>query len=81
ATLSAVGLGDELPGSTTAWRALVNQLRLFPLTQGQAASGLSYFNFPGAPDPASARDGILLASLSNTLDRLASDDFASAFNN
>ena len=48
ATLTSVGLGDELPGSTTAWRALVNQLRLFPLTQGQAASGLTYFNIPGA---------------------------------
>ena len=81
ATLQAVGLGDELPGSTTAWRALVNQLRLFPLTQGQAASGLTYFNFPSAPDPASARDGVLLASLQITLDRLASDEFASAFGN
>lgn len=81
ATLMAVGLGDELPDATTAWRALVNQLRLFPLTQGQAASGLTYFNVPGAPDPASARDGVLLASLSNALDRLASDEFASAFAN
>jgi penicillin amidase len=81
ATLQAVGLGDELPGSTTAWRALVNQLRLFPLTQGQAASGLTYFNLPGAPDPASARDGVLLASLQITLDRLASDEFAAAFGN
>jgi len=81
ATLQAVGLGGELPGSTTAWRALVNQLRLFPLTQGQAASGLTYFNLPGAPDPAAARDGVLLTSLQITLDRLASDEFASAFGN
>jgi len=81
ATLTSVGLGDELPGSTTAWRALVNQLRLFPLTQGQAASGLTYFNIPGAPDPASARDAVLLASLDQTLNSLASDDFASAFGN
>lgn len=81
ATLTGVGLGDELPGATTAWRALVNQLRLFPLTQGQAASGLTYFNVPGAPDPASARDAVLLASLDQTLDSLASDDFASAFGN
>ena len=81
ATLSAVGLGDELPGSTTAWRALVNQLRLFPLTQGQAASGLTYFNVDGAPDPATARDTVLLASLQTTLNRLASDAFASAFAN
>jgi penicillin amidase len=81
ATLIGVGLGDELPGATTAWRALVNQLRLFPLTQGQGASGLSFFNLPSAPDPASARDTLLLASLDITLERLASDEFASAFGN
>lgn len=81
ATLTAVGLGDELPGSTTAWRALVNQLRLFPLTQGQAASGLTYFNVEGAPDPAAARDTVLLASLRGALDLLASDEFAPAFAN
>jgi len=83
ATLTAVGLGNELPGSTTAWRALVNQLRLFPLTQGQAASGLTYFNVPGAPDldPASARDTVLLGSLMGALDLLASDSFAAAFGN
>ncbi len=79
ATLSAVGLEDELPGQKVAWRALVNQLRLFPLTQGQAASGLTYFNVPDAPDPASARDAVLLASLQGALDRLASEDFAAAF--
>ncbi|MGY6629716.1 MAG: penicillin acylase family protein [Wenzhouxiangella sp.] len=81
ATLTAVGLGDELPGDKTAWRALVNQLRLFPMTQGQAASGLTYFNVPEAPDPASARDTVLLASLQSALDRLASDEFAPAFAN
>lgn len=80
-TLTAVGLGGELPGAKTAWRALVNQLRLFPLTQGQAASGLTYFNVPDAPDPATARDTVLLASLQGALDRLASDDFAAAFGN
>ncbi|MEN1728097.1 MAG: penicillin acylase family protein [Pseudomonadota bacterium] len=81
ATLNAVSLGSELPGSTTAWRSLVNQLRLFPLTQGQAASGLTFFNFAGAPNPASARDALMLASLQITLERLASDEFASAFGN
>jgi penicillin amidase len=83
ATLSAVGLGDELPSGTVAWRALVNQLRLFPLTQGQAASGLTYFNVPGSPDldPAASRDTVLLASLQGALDLLASDSFAAAFDN
>ncbi|MEE4297014.1 MAG: penicillin acylase family protein [Wenzhouxiangella sp.] len=79
ATLSAVGLADALPSSTLAWRALVNQLRAFPLTQGQAPSGLSYFNVPEAPTPAAARDAVLLGSLQSALDRLAGDAFANAF--
>ncbi|NDY94506.1 penicillin acylase family protein [Wenzhouxiangella limi] len=79
ATLSAVGLGDSLPSSTLAWRALVNQLRAFPLTQGEAPSGLSYFNVPEAPTPADARDAVLLASLQGALDRLAGEPFANAF--
>ena len=81
ATLTSVGLADALPGAKTAWRALVNQLRLFPITQGQAVSGLTYFNVPDAPDPATARDVVLLASLQSALDRLASDEFAPAFAN
>jgi penicillin amidase len=79
ATLSAVGLSSALPSSTLAWRALVNQLRAFPLTQGQAPSGLSYFNVPEAPTPAAARDAVLLGSLQSALDRLASEAFENAF--
>ncbi len=79
ATLSAVGLADNLPSSTLAWRALVNQLRAFPLTQGQAASGLTYFNLPEAPTPADARDAVLLGSLQSALDRLSGEPFANAF--
>jgi len=81
ATLSAVGLGSELPSSELAWRALVNQLRAFPLTNGVAPSGLSYFNVEGAPDKAVARDTVLLASLQGALELLASDEFAPAFAN
>lgn len=82
ATLTAVGLADQRPGSKLAWRALVNQLRLFPVTQGVAASGLTFFNVPGAPGlaPADARDTVLLASLQGALDRLAGEPFATAFN-
>ena len=81
ATMRAVGLGDQLPGSKLAWRSLVNQLRLFPVTQGVAASGLTFFNVPNAPDlaPADARDTVLLASLQGALDRLAGEPFATAF--
>ena len=81
ATLGAVGLGSELPGSQLAWRALVTQLKLFPLTEGVASSGLSYFNFPQAPTKADARDAVLLASLKGALELLASDEFAPAFAN
>ena len=81
ATLSAVGLGDALPGSELAWRSLVNQLRAFSLTGGVAPSGLTYFNVPTAPDLATARDTILLASMRDALDLLASDEFAPAFGN
>lgn len=81
ATLRAVGLGDALPSSELAWRSLVNQLRAFPLTDGIAPSGLSYFNVPSAPDMATARDTVLLASLRDALDLLASDEFAPAFAN
>jgi len=81
ATLTAVGLGNALPGSKLAWRSLVNQLRLFPVTQGVAASGLTFFNVPGAPElaPADARDTVLLASLQGALARLAGEPFATAF--
>ena len=81
ATLTAVGLGDALPGSQLAWRALVNQLKLFPLTEGVAGSGLSYFNVPEAPSKAAARDAVLLSSLADALELLASDEFAPAFAN
>ena len=81
ATMTAVGLGDQLPGSKLAWRSLVNQLRLFPVTQGVAASGLSFFNVPAAPElaPADERDVVLLTSLQGALDRLAGEPFATAF--
>ncbi|MDR9452422.1 MAG: penicillin acylase family protein [Wenzhouxiangella sp.] len=81
ATLTAVGLGGELPSSQLAWRALVNQLKLFPLTEGVAGSGLSYFNVPEAPTKADARDAVLLSSLQGALELLASDEFKPAFAN
>ncbi len=81
ATLSAVGLGSARPGSTASVRALLNLLETFPDQQGVGASGLSFFNVPDAPDAASARDFIILNSLRGTLDLLASDDFAAAFDN
>ena len=81
ATLNAVSLGGNRPGSTAAFRALYNQLTSFPQQQGIGISGLPFFNAPGAPDAATARDTVLLASLRGALDLLASDEFAPAFGN
>jgi penicillin amidase len=79
ATLTAVGLQDYLPGNSDALAGFKWLLDAFPQLQGHGASGLPFFNAPGAPDAASARDYVLLGSLKNALDRLASDAMAPAF--
>jgi len=81
AVLEAVQLGDSRPGSRASVRALVHLLESFPDNQGVGASGLPFFNVDGAPDPATARDTVLLASLRDALDLLAGDAFAPAFGN
>ena len=80
ATLQGVGLGGELPGQKTAWRALVAALAQFEDNQGVGASGLNFFNVE-APTPEDARDYMLLNALKSALDLLASDAFAPAFGN
>lgn len=79
--LTNIGLGDFLPSERSAWTALAYQLRNFDQTNGVGASGIPFFNVPGAPDMATARDVIILKSLQEALDLLASDDFAAAFAN
>lgn len=79
--MNAVQLGNNRPGSRAAVSALLNLLEKFEQNQGVGASGLPFFNVDGAPDPASARDTILLASLKGALILLASDEFAPAFAN
>ena len=81
ATLSSVGLAGVGPSSTGYQRALYNLLLTFPTQQGVGASGLNFFSVAGAPDAESARDFMLLSSLRDTLDLLASDEFAPAFGN
>lgn len=81
AVLEAVQLGENRPGSRASVRALVHLLESFPDNQGVGASGLPFFNVEGAPDPAAARDTVLLASLKGALDLLAGDEFAPAFGN
>ncbi|QOC21290.1 penicillin acylase family protein [Wenzhouxiangella sp. AB-CW3] len=81
ATLTGIGLGDHLPGSRDAFRAFHNLLDSFPESGGVGASGIPFFNVEDAPDMATARDTVLLASLAGTLELLASDEFAPAFGN
>ncbi|MCG8464248.1 MAG: penicillin acylase family protein [Xanthomonadales bacterium] len=79
--LSGIGLGDFLPDSREAWDALAFQLRNYEQTQGVGASGIPFFNVPNAPDANTARDVIILQSMVQALDLLASDEFAPAFGN
>jgi penicillin amidase len=84
-TLSAKGLGSALPGSQEGYTALKNLLDTFATGSGRGASGLDFFtNVPAAMATASAadrRDCILLTSVKNGLDRLASNEFTPAFAN
>ncbi|MEO8460432.1 MAG: penicillin acylase family protein [Dokdonella sp.] len=79
AALGRVGLGNYLPGSSDGFNALKFHLDSFPVLHGVGASGLNFFAVAGAPDASSARDFVLLKALSDSLDLLASDGFASAF--
>jgi penicillin G amidase len=81
ATLTRVGLGGRLPGGSQAFVALKHHLDVFPQRQGVGASGVNFFMVPEAPSAAAARDFLLLKSLADGLDRLASDEFAPAFAN
>jgi penicillin amidase len=74
-------LASEGPGSNLAMTALRNLLDNFPQRQGVGTSGLPFFVVPGVPNPEAARDVILLQSLRDALDLLASDTFAAAFAN
>lgn len=81
ATLTGVGLGDFRPPSTLAFNALKNLLDVFPVLNGVGASGLNFFTNADAPTPEDARDALILGTLRQALDLLASDEFAPAFGN
>jgi penicillin amidase len=85
ATLSHVGLGGYLPGGSDSVTGLKFLLDAFPALQGKGASGLQFFNpqylnASAAPNAASARDFVLLASLKSALDQFTSGAMAPAFN-
>ncbi|MGD9583336.1 MAG: penicillin acylase family protein [Lysobacterales bacterium] len=79
ASLTRVGLGGALPDGDSAYVALKHQLDVFDSQQGVGASGLNFFQVAGAPGAAEARDFLLLKSLADALDLLASPAFAPAF--
>ena len=80
-TLDRFGLGAFAPGSSLSLSALRNLLDGFDSMQGAGASGIQFFEVPGIGDPAAARDIILLDSLREALNLLASDEFTPAFGN
>jgi penicillin amidase len=69
------------PGNEEVLTALRNVLDNFDTRGGLGASGVNFFNVPGITDPAERRDVIMLKSLREALDQLASDEFKLAFNN
>jgi penicillin G amidase len=81
ATLQRAGLGNFLSGSTSPVIPIRRLLESFDATKGRGKSGLTFFDVPelSAP-PEVKRDVILLKSLKDGLNRLASQAFASAFN-
>jgi penicillin amidase len=74
-----IPLTDYAPDSAQAMSALRRLLETYPITGGTGASLINFFNVPGVADQDVARDVILLGSLVNALDLLASDEFAPAF--
>ncbi len=80
ATLTRIGLGAQIPGSDISYTALKNLLDNFATRRGVGASGVNFFAVTGAPSPEAARDFLLLRSLRDALNLLASDGFAPAFN-
>jgi penicillin amidase len=77
-TLAGLGLQNNLPGNDQALAVLRNMLETFPTKKGVGASGLNFFP-AAAPTPEAARDTIILRSLKEALDLLASNTFAAAF--
>lgn len=84
-TIDAVlGVGNlPRPSSASTVTALKNLLDNFGTRAGAGASGVQFFNVPGIPNTAETaparRDILVLKSLSDALELLASEQFAPAF--
>jgi penicillin amidase len=73
ATLTAYGLGNNLPGATVAHRAFAHHLLNYSTNGGVGASGINFFTF--------GLGETVAGSLLQALESLASDEFAPAFSN
>jgi penicillin amidase len=73
ATLTAYGLGDNLPRSSLAYNAFKHHLENYPTAGGVGASGINFFSM--------GLGETVAGSLQMALERLASDEFAPAFAN
>jgi penicillin amidase len=81
ASLTRAGAGQALPAAAQALSGLRNLLDNFAANRGRGASGLNFFDVQGVNlSPEAERDIIILQSLKNGLNLLASDAFAPAFN-
>jgi penicillin amidase len=74
-------LTENRPGNYYSLSAFKHLLDAFPENQGYGASGINFFTNPQAPTREDARDYIILASLKQSLDQMAGDDYAAAFGN
>ncbi len=81
ATLERLGLDAFAPPTELALTALRNLLDGFEANQGVGSSGVDFFQVDDTVGPADARDTLILRSIREALDRLASDDLAPAFGN
>jgi penicillin amidase len=77
AALNGIGLSALAPDNRFSMTALQNLLR----NGGVSASGLDFFAGGGTSDAALNTQVVMLQSLGDALDRLASDEFAAAFGN
>ena len=74
-----LGLGLNPPQTLQPMVALRRLLDRYGQDHGVGASGVDFFVVPGVPDPDDERDVLILASLREALDALASPAFAAAF--
>ena len=72
-------IGLPRPPSSLSMTALRNLFDNYDKQFGIGASGLNFFDVPGVADPLARRDILILKSVQDALDLLASSQFADAF--